>query len=503
MSRVAHVARATLVTATLLAAGTWAVQGQEEDPDLDLSLAESTGGPARSDCLAGVTGPFSSFVDDVDGDGESETVELFALPPTSHLPALARWRPLPGGRLRDARWAATTHLLVSVSPDAVWTTTGTIVTSLAGILGRQDLVLSSLGAEGVFRLGFPRFSPDLAKLARSGALLKALPALRALNAGRAVVEPDYLLFPDAVPHDPKYRFQNAMPLLRAPTAWDHATGSDEAVLAVLDSGIEHGHPSLVNSTVKVYSGSPFANVVAGNDDVTDDLDHGTYCAAIAGAKGDDHKGMAGVNWSVTLLPVKMMDADGCADNGRAVAAITYAIAHGADVIAASWGGFGETTALSDAIAGAGVAGIVFVASAGNSATNLDTADYYPASYRLPNMIVVGSCDGAGTRQPMSGYGAKNVDLSAPGHKVYSAVRGGNYYDKGGGTSAAVAFVAGAAALVLAADPSLRDDPKAIRCRLLQSTNTAPGLSTASCSGGRLDLANAVTGGNLHPACDCP
>ncbi len=336
-------------------------------------------------------------------------------------------------------------------------------------------------------------------------MLRALPELRTLNSGRAVIEPDFLYFPDKLPDDPVLGKQYDLLDIRAPEAWELETGSNKVRIAILDSGIERGHPSLRNSSILIVHGPPYANLVKGNNYPEDDLEHGTYCSAIAGAKGDDGEGMTGVNWNVTLMPVKFIDKNGCGTSSRAAEAVEYAIRHKADVISASWGGMGPSQRLHDAIAQAGAKGILFVTSAGNSGLNLDKKVYYPASYNLPNMLVVGASDDDGSPLATSGHGLKNVHLSAPGEKVFSAVlsTGANLffpYGEGSGTSPATAFVSGAAALVKARNPDWKADK--LRCRILKSTTPFSALAKASCSGGRLNLEKAVSGKNLRSVCGC-
>jgi hypothetical protein len=85
-----------------------------------------------------------------------------------------------------------------------------------------------------------------------------------------------------------------------------------------------------------------------------------------------------------------MNSKGVGYTSKAVACIQYCTKNGARVIQASWSGHGYSRAMRDAIAAAGARGVLFVSSAGNKATNLDVTPNYPASYGLPNQLVVAS-----------------------------------------------------------------------------------------------------------------
>ena len=105
-----------------------------------------------------------------------------------------------------------------------------------------------------------------------------------------------------------------------------------------------------------------------------------------GAVGDNDLGVVGVNWKVSLLPLKALRADTTVSVADAIAAIEYATAIGVDVINASWGGSAFSQALLDEIEAAARADVLFVAAAGNLGIDNDLFPYYPASYQAPNII---------------------------------------------------------------------------------------------------------------------
>lgn len=430
---------------------------------------------------------------DIDGDGKPEKVEIFRNGNNQRFSLLARWNPRPKGRRRDAVWAVATQIVVKLrsgsSPEQIWQ-------GHEDFVSRQDLEFLPY-SEQTFLV---RLSPGQERFQKHGthaALLKSLAGLRK-DDRVAWAEPDYLLFPDAVPNDnlfrdrPRFRF--AFEKVKAPAAWDEQTGSGTVKVAVLDTGISKNHDDLGDN---IIAGR---NIIAGNPDANDDHGHGNYCAGLIGAESNNNDGMAGMSWKVSLMPVKFIDKDECGTSSQAAEAVLFAANNGAHVISASWGGLGFSTALRDAISAAGCKGILFVASAGNTNLDLDRHSYFPATYALDNMIVVGASDDDDNRFS-TGAGKFNVHLSAPGDSISSAALPSSYMD-GSGASASVALVAGAAALVKAETPgiSLND----LRCRLLKATAAVSTLASASCSGGRLDVEKAVTGLNLRSGvCGCP
>ena len=249
----------------------------------------------------------------------------------------------------------------------------------------------------------------------------------------------------------------------APTAWDITTGSDQVVVAVIDTGVDYNHADLAgnmwvnageianngvdddgNGMVDDVYGYDFFN----NDgDPKDDHFHGTHCAGTIGAVGNDGSGVAGVNWTVRLMAVKFLGASGSGNTAGAISAIQYAMNNGAQVMSNSWGGSGYSQALQDVILAAYDAGITFVAAAGNNGNdNL----VYPAAY--DRVIAVSATDHNDVKAGFSSFGAF-VDIAAPGVSIYSTTLNGSY-GYASGTSMATPHVSGVAALLKAQDPSL-------------------------------------------------
>jgi len=298
--------------------------------------------------------------------------------------------------------------------------------------------------------------------------------------------------------------------ISAMRAWAVTTGSDQVVVAVLDSGVDYSHPDLANNIwtrpeiIKAYqdddltSNGPIDDVhgfnfVDDNADPMDDNGHGTHCAGIIGAEGDNGLGIAGVNWNVKIMPLRFMDADGTGTTKDAIEAINYVIDRkragvNVRIISASWGSTAKSRALEDVIRKAFDEGILFVAAAGNSSSNNDQTPHYPSSYNLGNVVSVAALDRNDQLASFSNYGAKSVHVAAPGQEILSTWLEHGFTEKRG-TSMATPFVSGVAALILAENPKMSVND--LRARLLKSVDVLPSLKGKVSSGGRINAAKAV------------
>ena len=184
-------------------------------------------------------------------------------------------------------------------------------------------------------------------------------------------------------------------------------------------------------------------------------------AGIIGAQGNNAIGVTGVNWDVNVMALKFLDENGEGNTADAANAIDYAVAHGARVVNASWGGPSFSQALYGSIKRAGDRGVMVVAAAGNEGVNADVKPDYPAAFDLPNIVSVAATDRSDRLLDFSNYGAKTVDLAAPGDDVYSTVptlSDPSGYASFSGTSMAAPFVSGAAALYLSKFPQAERRP---------------------------------------------
>jgi subtilisin family serine protease len=196
----------------------------------------------------------------------------------------------------------------------------------------------------------------------------------------------------------------------APEAWDITTGSSSVVVFVIDTGVDYNHPDLnanlwrnpgeIPSNGIDDDGNGYVDDVYGIDTYYNDTDpfdgdgHGTHVSGTIGAIGNNNVGVVGVNWSVKIGHCKFLSDFGSGTTAGAISCLQYILNlkqtgnPANDIIATnnSWGGGGFSQALYDAIKAHMNAGILFIAAAGNSSANNDTALFLPASYYLPNMI---------------------------------------------------------------------------------------------------------------------
>ncbi|MFY9487352.1 MAG: S8 family peptidase [Solirubrobacterales bacterium] len=251
---------------------------------------------------------------------------------------------------------------------------------------------------------------------------------------------------------------------KVPLTWGVTRGAGITV-AVLDSGIALSNPDLVNNvwqnTAEIDNGADddgngFVDDLYGADWVhrdgtpDDEEGHGTHVAGTIAAAADDGNPSVGVAPSARVMPLKFLDGRGAGSVSDALAAIDYAVTHGASVINASWGGPDFSRALQDSVDRAGQAGVVFVTAAGNDGSDNDSAPIYPASFDLPNVISVAATTRQNELADFSNYG-QSVDIAAPGVDIYSTV--GDSYESWSGTSMAAPHVAGVAALLKSTEPT--------------------------------------------------
>ena len=295
--------------------------------------------------------------------------------------------------------------------------------------------------------------------------------------------------------------------ISATRAWAKTTGSDKVVVAVLDSGVDYTHEDLArNMWVRPANLAPYHddqlgtiddvngfNAIDTTSDPMDDNGHGTHCAGIIGAEGENDIGIAGVNWRVQIMPLKFMNSGGFGTTKDAIEAINYVIERkkagvNVRIISASWGSTQRSRALEDIIRKAYENDILFVAAAGNASTNNDRTPHFPSSYNVPNVISVAALDRHDQLASFSNYGVKSVAIAAPGVEILSTWLD-NQYEEKSGTSMATPVVAGVAALVLAEHPHMSVDE--LKKKLLASTDPIAALKGKIATGGRIDAAKAV------------
>ena len=282
-----------------------------------------------------------------------------------------------------------------------------------------------------------------------------------------------------------------------------ARGSPNVVVAVIDSGVDFTHPDLAG-TSWVNPGEAGALATNGLDDdhngFVDDVngwdfcnndatvgpgsgandDHGTHVAGTIGASLNG-QGIVGVAPGVRIMSLRSFSGGrSCGGDVGLIAAIDYAASFGVPIINASWGGPGRDTVLEAAISDA--ASSLLMAAAGNSGVDNDKHPFYPASSPNANIISVAAIDQSGQLAQYSNYGAKSVDIAAPGDNILSTLPG-NQYGIGSGTSMAAPHVSGVAALALSV-MGTTPTPVVLRARILGTGNPAP-LTTGQTATGRL------------------
>lgn len=321
-----------------------------------------------------------------------------------------------------------------------------------------------------------------------------------------------------------------------PEAWAETTGGSVTV-AVVDTGIDGKHEDLNDGRV----GRGWASFCAIKNTVnpeiceqkvvreiapmenSDDNGHGTIVAGIIGAIPNNGKGMAGINWNVRLMPIKVLDKDGNGQASDLAEGIIWAADNGARVINLSIGATGILggEAIAEALAYAFEKGALVVAAAGNDAAesgiNLNTSPSLPICGDTSQNIVLGvaAVDLADQKAKFSNYGSNCIDIAAPGAGTFVSANQkqglvSTYFDPktpqehglyafAVGTSVATPIVSGVAALILSAHPDM--DVKLLRDRLLASADNIDegnrfGCGSGTCVGqigrGRVNAIKALT-----------
>lgn len=325
-----------------------------------------------------------------------------------------------------------------------------------------------------------------------------------------IVEANHRYQAHGLPNDPDFARLYGLERIGASAAWDIRSGAAEVVVGIFDTGLDLTHPDLVanlwtnpgeipgngrdddgNGWVDDAHG---VDLVEGDGDPTDDAGHGTHVAGTIGAVGNNGQGVAGVAWSVQLMPVRVLSADGSATTVEIVKAFDYAVRmrrKGVNlrVINCSWGGGFPSAALREAMEAAGSAGILVVCSAGNDGNDTDALPVYPAGYDVPEILTVGASTVCDEPTSFSNYGRTTVDLAAPGSGVLSTYRGGGRYAILSGTSMAAPLVSGAAALICAERPAVT--VAELKALLMGTVDTVPSWEGKSVTGGRLNLGRAL------------
>jgi subtilisin family serine protease len=308
----------------------------------------------------------------------------------------------------------------------------------------------------------------------------------------------------ATPDTPDLENLWGLERIQADLAWEISTGSHDVLVGVMDSGIDYDHSGLIGNVDEVLG----YNFLQDNPywwydtpDPLDDFGHGTHVAGIIGEVGGNDEGVIGLNWDVTIVPLKIWDGGGYGSEAEFIAALAYAECLEIPVINLS-GGWSEIDgflAMQDAVEA--YSGLI-VAAAGNEENDNDDPQYacYPAAFACGNVISVAASNQDDALADFSGYGATAVDLAAPGSDILSTVDYwlwdmdlGWYTEPGyeafSGTSVAVPHVAGTAALLKACEPGL--SAADIKAAILGSVDYCQELNGLISSNGRLNAYAAL------------
>ena len=283
-----------------------------------------------------------------------------------------------------------------------------------------------------------------------------------------------------------------------------AAAAASITIGVVDTGADATAPDIAAKSPTTWS------VVSASPDVTDTNGHGTFVSSLAAGSATNGEGIAGFGGAAKLLVVQAAQPDGTLTDVDEANAIVYAVDHGAKIINLSFGGPSTTTTEQSAVDYAVSRGVLLVAAAGNSALN-GNPTFYPAALLQPvgsngqggGGLAVGASNESGSRASFSETGSF-VSLAAPGENVLGAISSSadpanwpttavpgssaGLYGFGSGTSFATPEVAGAAALVWAANPLLRASDVAT---ILKNTASGHGTWNPELGWGVIDVAAAV------------
>ena len=355
-------------------------------------------------------------------------------------------------------------------------------------------------------------------------------------------EPNYIRRALLTPDDPDFLQQWNLDTIDIQQAWDQADPRTELVIAMIDSGLDLSHPDLINNLWQNtgdlsangidddqngyiddqrgwdFIGGQFCTLTSddeclcpqdqpggsdnpGDNVPQDDFGHGSHVSGIVAAEGDNGIGISGILWKARLMPLKIIDRNGCGSAADEIQAIEYAINNGAKIINASFGAPGFSLLEYDAIAAADAAGILFVAAAGNDGASNDIIPIFPASYDLPNVISVGASDQSDRLSQFSNFSRRRVDLTAPGEGIRSTVPSSGCpaalnlcspsgYQVLSGTSMSAPHVTGSAGLLLVEDPTLL--PSELKAIISLTADPQESLKGRIASSGRLNANSALT-----------
>ncbi len=334
-----------------------------------------------------------------------------------------------------------------------------------------------------------------------------------------------------LPNDPKFNEQGVLSRIKTPQAWDMTKGNEDAIIAVMDSGVEIDHPDLKGNIWVNKEEIPGDGIDNDKDGYIDDvngwdfvenkndpspkfssdfseagINHGTIIAGLIAARGDNGEGIIGVCPRCKIMPLRVLDNQGSGNTGAVIDAINYAIDKGADIINMSFVGDKYSVTLAEAVKKAYQAGITMVAASGNDSLtegdNLLAMPLYPVCYDGDDNYVIGvaALNNKDEKAIFSNYGEICMDISAPGTSFYSTQvyypeNNLNDYYAGywSGTSVATALVSGVAGLIKSVNSLF--SPKQIREIIINNSDNIDYLNPlyqGKLGAGKLNAYRAVS-----------
>ncbi len=288
----------------------------------------------------------------------------------------------------------------------------------------------------------------------------------------------------------------------------------EIIVAVADTGVDYNHEDLKDVMWNNLDEIPNNGIDDDNNGYVDDYYgydfisengnpmashwHGTHVAGTIGATQNNGVGLAGIASNVKIMALRVVPDNGDETDYNVGRSFIYAAKNGARIINCSFGKNKNEQGqhVSDIMAAIGQQyGTLIIAAAGNDyKTNIDTNLKYPASFENNNLLVIAATTSSGSLSFFTNVGLKNVDLAAPGSKIYSTMKN-NSYGYSDGTSMATPTTVGVAAEVLSHFPNLTGvQLKMILMDSVTKVNSYTGLMV---TGGRVNLYNALQNANKN------
>jgi len=271
----------------------------------------------------------------------------------------------------------------------------------------------------------------------------------AKDAAFEYVEPDWTVYPLAIPNDPQHASQWHIGKVKAYDAWSLFTGATTNItVAITDTGVRLDHEDLASRLVLGANSATGTAIPQASGGLVDDINgHGTHCAGIAAASGNNGLGVVGAGWGLKIMPVRVTNSTGgSASISALTAGARWAAENGARVVSTSYSGVSSATVQTTG-AYLRTFNTLYCWAAGNSNTNLSTFDH-------ADVTIVGATDSADAKASFSSYGLA-TDIFAPGVNILSTIRTGtNTYGLMSGTSMATPLAAGIATTITASNPSL-------------------------------------------------